>query len=196
MFARIKLACRIALWTAVWTLCLAGASVLYGFTCPPIRVVEKRIQVPVEVERPKRPLADLIAEIAPKYDINPLVLTAIVERESGGKNNAIRFEPGQMARAAKLSKNPEQQRMLASSHGVAQVMGWWAPQLGIDWSDLYDPETNLEVACKIMKHGMDRHKGERKAKQIRLALAEYNGSIVYADAVMQRLGDMLIEERL
>lgn len=182
---------RTAIITLVGFACLGAA---YIADCLP-KAVELREKV-VHVPEPDLSVDELIEEIAPGYGIKPIVLRAIVERESGGKKNAIRFEPGQMARAAKLTSNAEQQRMLASSHGVAQIMGWWSPHFNIEWSDLYDARTNLEIACAILKKGLDRRRGLPRAAALRGALEEYNGSKAYADAIMRQLGDALIERDL
>lgn len=160
---------------------------------PKPQVVEKV----VHVQKPQHDLPTLVKAIAPRYNIKPELLLAIAERESGGKRDAIRFEPGQMTRAAKISRNPEQQRMYASSHGVFQVMGWWTPQLGLSsWTDLYDLETNVESASRILSKCMDDHKRKPRYEQIHGALACYNGSTKYADAVLGRLGRLLIERSL
>lgn len=190
--AEIKKAVRFTAWTTGLTVAFLALSFATGF----VQVPERIVHVPVEVERPQPKLEDLIQEIAPKYGINPIVIEAMVQRESGGKKNAIRFEPGQMGRAQRISKDPQQQRMLASSHGPLQIMGWWAPEFGIEWSDLYDLRTNVEVSCAILKKGEERHSTKPKLQRLRGALAAYNGSTEYADAVMRTIGERLIEERL
>lgn len=158
------------------------------------RVVEKLVHV--EVEKPQADLKTLIKEIPPKYGIPPLLAAAMVERESGGKMDAIRYEPGQVDRAKKITKNESQIRMYASSHCALQIMGWHAPRYGLSWSDLYDPETCVEVSMSILKDCMDRHTGKRKVDQIKGALTCYNGSPVYAQAIKDRLSDLLIEHNL
>lgn len=150
----------------------------------------------VEVERKPRPVKELIENIPPEYGISPLVMSVIVERESGGRNDAIRYEPGQMPRAAKLTKNAEKQRALASSHGLAQVMGWWAPEFKLEWFQLYDPETNIKAASAILKRCMDKQTAKTKTERLRGALACYNGSNAYADAIIARIGSLLIEQEL
>lgn len=141
-------------------------------------------------------VGDLVHLAAEKHGIHPTLLMAIVEKESGGKIDAIRYEPGQLTRAAKITKNPEQQRMFASSHGLAQVMGWWAPEFKLSWADLYDPETNLDTASEILKSCMTRHAGKTRVMQIHGALACYNGSTKYADDVLRTIGEKLIERTL
>ena len=185
---------KIIVWTPPAVLMLAGGSYVYGVLKPPVQFVDRAVTV--EVERPAKPLKELLNTIPPQYGISPLLMAAIVERESGGKANAIRFEPGQMSRAAKFSRNPDEQRMYASSHGLAQIMGFNAPGLGLNWAQLYDPETNITAASKILKSCMDRHKGKSKVDQIRSATACYNGSDIYGNAIVNRLGELLIERSL
>jgi soluble lytic murein transglycosylase-like protein len=156
----------------------------------PERVVE------VPIDRPVSDIRELIQTIPPRYGVSPLLAAAIVERESGGKKDAIRFEQSQMARAKKITNDPEQQRMYASSHCAFQVMGWHAPRFGLSWADLYAPDTCAEVAMTILKDCLDKHQGREKVAQIVAALECYNGSREYAQAVRQRLGDLLIEQTL
>ena len=158
----------------------------------PERVIEKE----VTVDKQERSVEELVQEIPPKYGISPLLMAAIIDRESGGKKDAIRYEPAQMAKARKLTKNDSTAMALASSHGLAQVMGYWAKDYGISWTDLYNPETNIEVACAILKKGIDRHGGKGKYEAIRAGLAEYNGSYTYADEILSYVGHRLIEKNL
>lgn len=171
-----------------------GAAYVTGNLPEKVRLEE--IEKVIHVPEPELSVDQLIEEVSPAYGVPPIVLRAVIARESAGKKDAIRYEPGQLARAAKISSNPEQQRMLASSHGYAQIMGWWAPHFNITWADLYDPRTNLEVACSILRKGLDRRKGMGKAAALRGALEEYNGSKVYADAVMRQIGESLIDRTL
>lgn len=185
---------KIAIWTPPMVLMMAGGSYVYGVLKPPVRLVDR--EVTVEVEKKQKPLKELLNTIPPQYGISPLLMAAIIERESGGRANAIRFEPSQMGRAAKFSKNPDEQRMYASSHGLAQIMGWWSPEFNLNWSQLYDPETNITTASQILKRCFDRAKEKSKVDQIRSACSCYNGSTVYGEAIVNRLGELLIERSL
>lgn len=188
MKAKLKRA-FLALLVGFLTICMAAKDELANAF---VRVERVHVEVPAK----KKSLREIIETVPASYGISPIVAAAIVERESNGKGDAIRFEPGQMARAARITKNPEQQRMYASSHGLFQVMGWHAPRFDLSWKDLYDQETNAEVAMAILKDCMDRARGKSKAQKLHSALACYNGSTTYADAVMARLGQLLIEEKL
>jgi len=185
---------KVFVWTPPVVLMMAGGSYVYGALRPPVKFVDREVKV--EVERAARPLKELLNTIPPQYGISPLLMAAIIERESGGKTNAIRFEPGQMGRASKLSRNVDEQRMYASSHGLAQVMGWWAPEFQMTWAQLYDPETNITTASKILKRCFDRTKAKSKVDQIRDAASCYNGSTIYGEAIVNRLGELLIERSL
>lgn len=188
-------------------LCVGGAFIgamgVSAYIDPPKApdpiVIKERVEVPVEVERSEASVRELIETIPPKYGISPLLAAAIVERESGGKKDAIRFEPGQVERARKLAPKGSSKdtiNMYASSHCFFQVMGWHAPSYDMSWADLYKPQTCAEVAMAILKNCMDRHEGKKKVDQIHGALTCYNGSTQYADAVLGRLGELLIEQAL
>lgn len=181
---------KVILFFMVMGLVAAGINSIGQWIEPQIieRVVEK--------EREKKELMELVQTIPPKYQINPILVATIIMRESGGKRDAVRYEPGQLAKAQKLTKNESEARQLASSHGLMQVMGWWSKEFQISWADLYDEEQNIEVGSAILKKCMDRHVGKEKIKQIHGALTCYNGSEVYANAVLKDLGETLIAETL
>lgn len=162
-----------------------------------VKRAEATAPVKAQAEEPEQiSVGDLVHLAAEKHGIHPMLLMAIVEKESAGQVDAIRYEPGQLTRAAKITKNAEQQRMYASSHGLAQVMGWWAPEFKLSWADLYEPETNLDVASDILKRCLKRHNEKGRFEQLHGALTCYNGSTKYADAVLQTLGQKLIERTL
>lgn len=171
---------------------LVGMGVGYGRINPHV------IREVVEVPRQERDLKTLIKEVPPQYGVPPLLAAAIVQKESGGRRDAIRFEPGQMERAKKVVGNvsQDQLRQYASSHCAFQVMGYHAPKYGLSWADLYNPETCAEVAMTILSDCIKRHASKDKFEKFRHALGCYNGSMAYADDVMGKLGEMLIEETL
>lgn len=137
----------------------------------------------------------LLAAKSQEKGISPVVASIILEKESGNQGmSAIRFEAHHMSRARKITKNPEQQRMYASSHCALQIMGWHAPSYGLTWSDLYSPEVCVEVGLDIFKKCMERHANKGKADQIWSAAKCYNGADSYANDFVRRLGNKLIEE--
>jgi soluble lytic murein transglycosylase-like protein len=132
----------------------------------------------------------LASETCPKYGVPSLFVATIIDKESGGRPDAIRFEKSQMERAKKITRNSSEQTMYASSIGPMQVMGWWAPQFGMTWNDLVDVRTNVEVSCRIMAQCMSQARGA-KSEKFRQAAKCYNGSgpqaEKYADNFMRRL---------
>lgn len=176
-----------------------GFAAVYGYMQPRIKVVREHVEVPVEVEPEKKSIKELLQEVPPKYGVSPLLAQAIMERESNGRMDAIRFEAHHMERARKAAPkgSPEDTvRLYASSVCSFQVMGWWAPKFNLSPIDLFQPETCIEVSMSILADCMGRHKNKSKVEQIHGALACYNGSTKYADAVLARLGEKLVEQHL
>lgn len=190
---KFMLSLYVAALSIIGVSAVTGAAYVGGVLPENVRV--EQVEKLIHVERPKRTIEELLKEIPEKYGISPLLAAAIVDQESGGRMNAIRYEPSQMARAAKITSNPEQQRQYASSHCALQIMGWWAPKYNLTWSDLYDPETCFEVGMNILANCHERQKGN-KVEKIRGALICYNGSEKYADVVLARIGTLLIERNL
>jgi len=154
-------------------------------------------QVIVEVPEAQREFKEYLSESARAYGVPETVAAAMVWQESGGKMNSIRFEPGQVERAKKLTKaSGEQLRMYASSHCALQIMAWHTPQYGLAWSDLYNPQTCAELGMKIMGDCMNRHKNKPALEKVKGALTCYNGSEEYARAILNRLGQKLLETHL
>ncbi|MAD46660.1 MAG: hypothetical protein CMI02_16065 [Oceanospirillaceae bacterium] len=58
------------------------------------------------------------------------------------------------------------------ARGYMQIMPFWKNEIGRDGDNLMHAETNLRYGCTILKHYLDREKGD----WIR-ALARYNGSL-------------------
>ena len=69
------------------------------------------------------------------------------------------------------------------ARGYMQVMPFWARTLGDgDASSLFHMQTNLRFGCVILRHYLDREKGD-----LFMALGRYNGSrgkSAYPDAVL------------
>ncbi len=59
----------------------------------------------------------------------------------------------------------------AGARGMMQVMPFWKKEIGRESDNLIDLRTNLRYGCTILKHYLDREKGDWKE-----ALARYNGS--------------------
>jgi soluble lytic murein transglycosylase-like protein len=75
----------------------------------------------------------------------------------------------------------------AGAVGLMQVMPFWPKQLGMSNEELVRIPQNIRMGCTILKHYLDREKGDYTK-----ALARYNGSRgrrTYADKVLTRLAD-------
>ncbi|MBI5461846.1 MAG: lytic transglycosylase domain-containing protein [Gammaproteobacteria bacterium] len=59
----------------------------------------------------------------------------------------------------------------AGARGLMQVMPFWLDELNRPLDDLFDIRTNIRFGCIILKHYMDRERGNHAR-----ALARYNGS--------------------
>jgi hypothetical protein len=71
------------------------------------------------------------------------------------------------------------------AQGYMQIMPFWKNEIGRTNDNLLHPPTNLRYGCTILRHYLDKEKGN----WVR-ALARYNGSLgrtVYPDKVMDRL---------
>jgi soluble lytic murein transglycosylase-like protein len=124
---------------------------------------------------------------AAKWELDPLLVEAVVVQESGGNTDAFRFEPDFWNRYLKANVkyrglNP---RRVSSSYGLMQVMycriledkiadnDAWAPEL------LFIPENGLDVGCGLLHELLEwahslplANKGETV---VEVALAAYNG---------------------
>ena len=60
----------------------------------------------------------------------------------------------------------------AGARGLMQVMPFWLDELNRPDDDLFDIRTNIRFGCTILRHYLDREKGNHSR-----ALARYNGSV-------------------
>jgi len=71
------------------------------------------------------------------------------------------------------------------AQGLMQVMPFWLKEIGHDNDSLFDIKTNLRFGCTILRHYLDKEKGN-----LTRALARYNGSLgkyKYPNKVLERL---------
>ena len=159
-----------------------------------------RVEVRREIVRPDSvPLQQLIRAVSAKNRVPVVVLQAVIDQESAGGEHLYRFEPTTYANLRKRERGSDSEvRMLASSHGVAHVMGFNAkPRCNVHWSKLYDTAVGLECGAKLLRENIDRYSDVRDAsRRIWLALRDYNGSgpaaEEYATQVMARIGAFLL----
>jgi len=60
----------------------------------------------------------------------------------------------------------------AGARGLMQVMPFWLKEIGRPEDNLFDMQTNLRMGCIILRHYLDKEKGD-----LTHALARYNGSL-------------------
>lgn len=60
----------------------------------------------------------------------------------------------------------------AGARGLMQIMPFWLKEIGRPDDNLFNTTTNLRMGCTILRHYLDREKGD-----LTRALARYNGSL-------------------
>ena len=138
--------------------------------------------------------AQLIAaarKAAAAQSLDPALVCAVVEQESGWNPWAIRYEPLFFAKyVAGLYTNNKVSASEAYargfSWGLMQVMGQVAREAGFDalyLSALCDPEQGLAVGCKVLRKKIDAAAGDTTR-----ALLSWNGGAnpAYAAQVLAR----------
>ena len=101
--------------------------------------------MPVDGTVSSRSFAQMVAEAAQKYDVDPKLLSAVAEAESGGDQSAV---------------SP------VGAVGVMQLMPDTAASLGVD---PYDEKQNIEGGAKYLRQMLDSFGGD-----VRKAVAAYN----------------------
>jgi soluble lytic murein transglycosylase-like protein len=86
-----------------------------------------------------------------KADLPPEMVIAVIQVESGFNKYAISY---------------------VGARGLMQVMPFWQKEIGRPDDNMMDLDTNLRYGCTILKHYLDREKGNWTR-----ALARYNGSL-------------------
>jgi len=135
---------------------------------------------------------ELITRIPPMHGVPQEVVQVLLDKESGGQMDAIRYEPHHMKRVAKYSGNEHQRRMYASSHCAFQVMGWHMPARNMSWADLYKPRVCIETAMEVWSSCIKRHAGKPAYDMYEYAARCYNGSQAYGKDFVYRLSRLAV----
>ena len=107
----------------------------------------------------------IIKDVAAKYKFDPLLLVAIIQQESGGRQWVMRFEPSYSVynqvnafADANRESRPTEQKNQATSFGYCQVMGVTARGLGFHGclGRLLDKHLNIELGGKLIRELLDR----------------------------------------
>jgi hypothetical protein len=146
-------------------------------------------------------VSDIIHAVAHEYEIDPIVLEVLQEKESAGGKLLYRFEPSKFVEREKtdrrLGLSEDERRMENSSHGIFHVMGYTArSECGLHWSALYDPWTSAKCAATVVSKHMETTKGIKSpGARLREVFRRYNGSGPgaerYADDAMSRIAQRL-----
>lgn len=73
------------------------------------------------------------------------------------------------------------------ARGLMQIMPFWLKEIGKPDDNLFKPNTNLRFGCTILRHYLDKEKGD-----LVRGLARYNGSLGskrYSNKVLNALSD-------
>jgi soluble lytic murein transglycosylase-like protein len=136
-------------------------------------------------------LVALASRAAAAQSLDPALVCAVVEQESGWNPWAMRYEPAFFAKyVANLYTNNKISASEAYargfSWGLMQVMGQVAREAGFDalfLSALCDPEQGLATGCKVLRKKFDAMAGDMTR-----ALLAWNGggNPAYAAQVLAR----------
>jgi soluble lytic murein transglycosylase-like protein len=145
---------------------------------------------------PPSQLVAMARKAAAAQSLDPALVCAVVEQESGWNTWAVRYEPAFFTKyVAPLYTNNKVSATEAYargfSWGLMQVMGQVARETGFEavfLSALCDPEQGLAVGCKVLRKKFDAMGGDTTR-----ALLAWNGGAnpVYAAQVLARRGNYL-----
>jgi soluble lytic murein transglycosylase-like protein len=103
-------------------------------------------------------LQNLAKTIAGKYALEPALVCAVIEQESGWNTWAIRYEPAFYTHYVMPQRglSATEAYARAFSWGLMQCMGEVAREEGFqgDLASLCDPETGIDVGCNHLKRKM------------------------------------------
>jgi soluble lytic murein transglycosylase-like protein len=137
-------------------------------------------------------LIALAKEVAGKFGLDPALVCAVAEQESGWNPWATRYEALFFSKyvAPLYTSNKigaTEAYMRGMSWGLMQVMGQTAREKGVTvkfLSQLCDPEAGISIGCQKLSDELHRLGGD-----VRAALLAYNGggALHYPDEVLARM---------
>lgn len=136
----------------------------------------------------KQDIIDLVRKIAAPLD--PALVLAIIEQESGFIQWAVRYEPDFLEKYVPENLSVTERHMRTTSWGLMQVMGQSARECGYagPLAQLCEPETGIRVGCELFSRKM-----AKANSSIHQALLYWNGgdNLKYPDEVMARIASFV-----
>lgn len=162
-----------------------------------VRVV--REYIPME----QKAISTIAKEAAQRHGVSALLLAAVMTQESGTslRTDRMRYEPHLQGRfKCPAWANDTECKAQATSWGLMQVIpGFWGKFCGLQsYSDLLDPEININCGASIMGACLARNTRMSKVERYKLCLGQYNGDKTgsYAREVLEHLTNLVIEKEL
>lgn len=116
-----------------------------------VRAMTRRVISRFPDEETARQFLALVRYEAMRAGLDPHLVLAVIDVESHFRKYAV-------------SKS--------GARGLMQVMPFWTEQIGARADNLFAERTNLRYGCVILRHYLDRERGN-----LSNALARYNGSL-------------------
>jgi len=120
-----------------------------------VRGMTRRISNRFQDEEHARQFLALVRYEAMRAGLDPHLVLAVIDVES-------RFRKYAVSRSG--------------ARGLMQVMPFWVKEIGEPGHNLFHERTNLRYGCTILRHYLDREKGN-----LANALGRYNGSLGQAE---------------
>jgi soluble lytic murein transglycosylase-like protein len=120
-----------------------------------VRAMTRRVEGRFGDEEAAREFLALVRYEAIRAGLDPHLVLAVIDVESRFRKYAV-------------SK--------AGARGLMQVMPFWVRELGSPGQNLFHERTNLRYGCTILRHYLDRERGN-----LSNALGRYNGSLGQPD---------------
>ena len=120
-----------------------------------VRAMTRRVVARFPDEEAAREFLSLVRYEAMRAGLDPHLVLAVVDIESKFRKYAVSS---------------------AGARGLMQVMPFWVKEIGEPGHNLFHERTNLRYGCTILRHYLDRERGN-----LSHALARYNGSLGQAD---------------
>lgn len=153
----------------------------------------------ITLQPQEKSVAQLIKESSRDFGVPKLLITAVIEQESGNKfrTDRVRFEPHLLKRVKREKwMNDIEYQLRASSIGLMQVVVFIHqenPNCSQNIQELFQVETNIRCGTSILKDCLNRHVSKPPVERVKQALICYNGSEAYAEEVFSRIAKLAIE---